>query len=97
MTEIPQVAVYPAAEDCGRRVRVGSRFVGMAYTLHDIVEFLRRTGVEDVEPEDVTSADRVEWRGAGPTCGHQLSRAGGSFRHITVSWVRPVQPGMSAE
>ncbi|MEU8694062.1 hypothetical protein [Streptomyces sp. NPDC048665] len=66
MTETPQVVVYPPAEDGGRRVRVASRFVGMAYTLYDIVEFLRRAGSEDVEPADVASADWVEWWGAGP-------------------------------
>ncbi|MEU8695230.1 hypothetical protein [Streptomyces sp. NPDC048665] len=66
MTETPHVIVYPPAEDGGRRVRVGNRFVGMAYTLHDIAEFLCRAGAEDVEPEDVASADWVEWRGAGP-------------------------------
>ncbi|MFB7504670.1 MULTISPECIES: hypothetical protein [Streptomyces] len=66
MTEIPQVVVYPPADDGGRRVRVGSRFVGMAYTLYDIVEFLNRTGSQDLDPEDVASADWVEWRGSGP-------------------------------
>jgi hypothetical protein len=66
MTEMPQAVVYPPADDGGRRVRRGSRFVGMAYTLHDIVDFLNRTGAEDVEPEDVASADWVEWRGSGP-------------------------------
>ncbi|MEU8976019.1 hypothetical protein AB0D11_43765 [Streptomyces monashensis] len=66
MTEMPQVVVYPPADDGGRRVRVGSRFVGMAYTLHDIVDFLNRTGSQFVEPEDVTSAAWVEWRGVGP-------------------------------
>ncbi|MFE8950561.1 hypothetical protein [Streptomyces sp. NPDC007856] len=66
MTETPQVVVYPPAEDGGRRVRVGSHFMGMAYTLLDIVEFLRQAGSEDVEPEDVASAAWVEWREAGP-------------------------------
>ncbi|MFJ3229783.1 hypothetical protein [Streptomyces sp. NPDC086787] len=60
------VVVYPPAEDGGRRVRVGEQFVGMAYTLLDIVEFLRRAGLEDVEPEDVAGAGWVEWRDGGP-------------------------------
>lgn len=60
------VTVYPPAADGGRRVRVGDRFVGLAYTLLDIVEFLRRAGLEDVEPEDVAAAGWVEWRGGGP-------------------------------
>ncbi|MEU8976672.1 hypothetical protein AB0D11_47375 [Streptomyces monashensis] len=63
---MPLVVVYPPADDGGRRVRVGSRFVGMAYTLLDVVEFLRRTGLEDIEPEDAAAAEWVDWRGAGP-------------------------------
>ncbi|MEU6772390.1 hypothetical protein [Streptomyces sp. NPDC046759] len=61
-----QVVVYPPAGDGGRRVRVGDRFVGMAYTLLDVAEFLQRAGVDGVEPEDVAAADWVEWRGDGP-------------------------------
>ncbi|MFC9283182.1 hypothetical protein [Streptomyces collinus] len=63
---MPQVVVYPCAPDGGRRVRVGGSFVGMAYTVIDVVEFLRGAGLEDVEPEDVVSAEWIEWRGGGP-------------------------------
>ncbi|MFE0510116.1 hypothetical protein [Streptomyces sp. NPDC058964] len=63
---MPDVIVYPPADDGGRRIRLGSQFVGMAYTLLDIAEFLRRAGLDDVEPEDVAAADWVEWRGGGP-------------------------------
>ncbi len=62
----PRVIVYPPAEDGGRRIRAGDHFLGMAYTLLDIVEFLRRSGHEDVEPEDVAAATWIEWRGGGP-------------------------------
>ncbi|MEU9992584.1 hypothetical protein AB0E10_38485 [Streptomyces sp. NPDC048045] len=61
------VVVYPPAEDGGRRVRVGDRFVGMAYGLLDIAEFLGRAGLDDMEPDDVARATWVEWRGGGPT------------------------------
>ncbi|MEU9480971.1 hypothetical protein [Streptomyces sp. NPDC048191] len=61
-----QVVIYPPAEDGGRRVRVGARFVGMAYSLLDVAEFLEEAGVEGVEPEDMATADSVEWRGGGP-------------------------------
>jgi hypothetical protein len=67
---VPQVIVYPPAEDGGRRVRVGPAFAGMAYTVIDIVEFLRAAGMDDVEPEDVTSAEWIEWRGGGPAAWH---------------------------
>jgi hypothetical protein len=61
-----RVAVYPPAEDGGRRVRVGSHFLGIAYTVLDVVEFLRQAGFEDVEREDVTDTGWVEWQGGGP-------------------------------
>ncbi|MFJ3664637.1 hypothetical protein ACIPPM_29760 [Streptomyces sp. NPDC090119] len=63
------VVIYPPAPDGGRRVRVGDRFVGLAYTVLDVVEFLRRAapeGLASVEEADVVSAGWVEWRGAGP-------------------------------
>ncbi|MGW2213051.1 hypothetical protein [Streptomyces sp. NPDC001781] len=66
--DIP-VVIYPPGPDGGRRVRVGDRFVGMAYTVLDVVEFLRRAGPEvldAVEEADVVGAGWVEWRGAGP-------------------------------
>lgn len=66
MQQPPSVIVYPPAADGGRRVRAGDQFVGMAYTLLDIVEFLRGSGHEDIEPEDVARAAWVEWRGGGP-------------------------------
>ncbi|MBV2354144.1 hypothetical protein KUM39_07160 [Streptomyces sp. J2-1] len=60
------VVVYPPAEDGGRRVRVGDDFVGMAYTPLDVADFLRRTGMGDIAPEDVAQADWVHWQGGGP-------------------------------
>lgn len=60
------VVVYPAAEDGGRRVRVGEAFLGMAYSLLDVAEFLRRAGIEGIEPDDVASWDRIDWKGGGP-------------------------------
>ncbi|MFV0132084.1 hypothetical protein ACLGIH_02245 [Streptomyces sp. HMX87] len=60
------VVIYPPSGDGGRRVRVDGAFLGMAYTLVDIAEFLRRAGMEDVEASDVERADWVEWRGGGP-------------------------------
>ncbi|MET7613395.1 hypothetical protein [Streptomyces seoulensis] len=66
--DIP-VVIYPPAPDGGRRVRIGDRFVGMAYTVLDVVEFLRRAGPEvlaSIEETDVVGAGWIEWRGAGP-------------------------------
>ncbi|MCS0603108.1 hypothetical protein NX794_18095 [Streptomyces sp. LP11] len=61
-----QVIVYPPASDGGRRVRVGDSFAGMAYTVLDVVEFLRAAGLEDIEPDDVSAAEWIEWRDGGP-------------------------------
>ncbi|MBB5926734.1 hypothetical protein [Streptomyces echinatus] len=61
-----RVIVYEPAGDGGRRVRLEDRFLGMAYTLLDIAEFLRAAGMPDVEPDDVARASWVEWRGGGP-------------------------------
>ncbi|MEU3830749.1 MULTISPECIES: hypothetical protein [unclassified Streptomyces] len=61
-----RAVVYEPAEDGGRRVRLGDRFLGMAYTLLDVAEFLRGAGLGEVEPEEVAGADWVEWRGGGP-------------------------------
>ncbi|MER7721626.1 hypothetical protein ABTX99_32685 [Streptomyces flaveolus] len=66
MSGDPAIVVYPPARDGGRRVRFDSAFLGMAYTLVDIAEFLRRAGMEDVEASDVQSAQWIEWRGGGP-------------------------------
>ncbi|WP_077799935.1 hypothetical protein [Streptomyces sp. JHA26] len=60
------VVVYPPAPDGGRRVRFDGAFIGMAYTLVDIAEFLRLAGMEDVEAPDVEAAEWIEWRGGGP-------------------------------
>ncbi|MEU9593752.1 hypothetical protein ACGF7W_24695 [Streptomyces sp. NPDC048219] len=62
----PAIVVYPPAQDGGRRVRLDDAFIGLAYTLVDIAEFLRRAGLEDVEASDVEAARWIEWRGGGP-------------------------------
>ncbi|WP_328869591.1 hypothetical protein OHT76_05425 [Streptomyces sp. NBC_00287] len=71
MTSAQLIVIYPPGEDGGRRVRVHDRFVGMAYGLLDIVEFLRLAGLEDVEEEWVRQSGVVEWRGGGPDMWEQ--------------------------
>lgn len=39
--------------------------LGLAHNVGDLVEFLRRAGLE-VEPEDVADSPLIDWRGAGP-------------------------------
>jgi hypothetical protein len=63
---MPVVIVYPPDEDGGRRVRINGEISGRAFNLGDVVEFLRRAGLEGVDDVDVVRADWIEWRGGGP-------------------------------
>ncbi|MEU1462643.1 hypothetical protein ABZ478_20345 [Streptomyces sp. NPDC005706] len=49
----------------GRRVRVDGEILGLAHSVRDLVEFLRRAGLE-IEPEDVADSPLIDWRGMGP-------------------------------
>ncbi|MFE2276487.1 hypothetical protein ACFXAE_04260 [Streptomyces sp. NPDC059454] len=60
------IVIYPPGEDGGRRVRGGARFLGMAYGLLDVVEFLRLAGLETVDDDWLRRSAMVEWRGGGP-------------------------------
>ncbi|MFJ4623640.1 hypothetical protein [Streptomyces sp. NPDC088812] len=70
MASAQPVVVYPPAVDGGRRVRVADQFLGMAYGLLDIAEFLRRAGLEDADTEYVATSGLIEWRGGGPDVWH---------------------------
>jgi hypothetical protein len=63
------VVIYPPAEDGGRRVRAGDRFLGMAYGLLDVADFLRGVrgvGFDDADEASVAASELIEWRGGGP-------------------------------
>lgn len=60
---VAPVVVYPPSSTGGRRVRADGEILGVAYSEADLVEFLRRAGVE--EP-DVRESGLIEWRGGGP-------------------------------
>ncbi|MFF7857474.1 hypothetical protein [Streptomyces sp. NPDC007904] len=60
------IVIYPPGGDGGRRVRVDARFLGMAYGLLDVVEFLRLVGLDDVDDDWVRQSGLIEWRGGGP-------------------------------
>ncbi|MEU2284957.1 hypothetical protein ABZ614_23965 [Streptomyces sp. NPDC013178] len=66
MASAQPVVVYPPAADGGRRVRVDDHFLGMAYGLLDVADFLRRAGVEDADEAYVEMSGLIEWRGGGP-------------------------------
>ncbi|MFE5868829.1 hypothetical protein ACFQ6V_09265 [Streptomyces roseifaciens] len=61
----PRIVVYPPDAVGGRRVRVDGEILGMAYGPRDVIEFLRRAGLE----EGLYAIDDprlIEWRGGGP-------------------------------
>ncbi|MFE4329674.1 hypothetical protein ACFRQM_09480 [Streptomyces sp. NPDC056831] len=60
------VIVSPPSPTGGRRVRVNGETLGLAYDLGDLVEFLRRAGLEGLDEVEVTRSGLVEWRGGGP-------------------------------
>ncbi|MEU0658560.1 hypothetical protein [Streptomyces lavendulocolor] len=62
----PPVIVYPPSPTGGRRVRADGEILGLAYSLTDLVEFLRRAGLEGLDEYDVTQSPLIEWRGGGP-------------------------------
>jgi hypothetical protein len=66
MASAQPVVVYPPASDGGRRVRVEDQFLGIAYGLLDVAEFLRRAGIEDADEQYVAVSELIEWRGGGP-------------------------------
>lgn len=62
--EQPRVVIEPVV-GMGRRVRVGAEILGIAYSAADLVEFLRRAGLD---PDQVDLGDRAlfDWHGGGP-------------------------------
>lgn len=65
MSEQHRVVVSPPSPSGGRRVRADGEILGLAYSLRDVAEFLRRAGLE-LDPADVAATDLIEWRGGGP-------------------------------
>lgn len=62
---MPHIVVQPPSPTGGRRVRVDGTILGVAYGLTDLLEFLRRAGL-DVEDIDVQESELITWRGGGP-------------------------------
>ncbi|AEW99244.1 hypothetical protein [Streptantibioticus cattleyicolor] len=63
--EALRVIVDPPAADGGRRVWVGHETVGLAYCRADVLDFLRRAGL-DPERVRLEDAEQIEWHGGGP-------------------------------
>lgn len=60
-----RVVVQPPSPTGGRRVRVDGEILGLAHSLVDLAEFLRRAGLE-VDPAEVPGLRWIDWRGVGP-------------------------------
>ncbi|MDH2390136.1 MULTISPECIES: hypothetical protein [Streptomyces] len=59
------IVVHPPSPGGGRRVTVRGETVGVARSDKDLVEFLRRAGLEDADMI-LDDPHLIEWRGAGP-------------------------------
>ncbi|MFJ9348457.1 hypothetical protein [Streptomyces sp. NPDC101237] len=59
------VVVQPPGTDGGRKVTIRGEYVGTAYHLLDVVEFLRRAGLPEANTT-VDDPDLIDWRGPGP-------------------------------
>jgi hypothetical protein len=65
MSEPIRVIVLPPSPTGGRRVRVDGEILGLAHSVVDIAEFLRRAGLE-IDPAEVAESPWIDWRGVGP-------------------------------
>lgn len=61
----PLVVVYPPDDQGARRVRIDGLIAGRAFSPRDVLEFLRRAGL-DPDVIDLEDSAFVEWRGGGP-------------------------------
>jgi hypothetical protein len=59
------IIVHPTSPSGGRRVTVRGQILGLAYDDIDLVEFLRRAGVDEAE-RIIDDPTWVEWRGGRP-------------------------------
>ena len=48
-------------------MRVEDENLGLAYSVMDVAEFLRRAGL-DLDPAEVATSPLIDWRGLGPEC-----------------------------
>ncbi|GEB50204.1 MULTISPECIES: hypothetical protein [Streptomyces] len=61
----PPIVVHPPSQSGGRRVTAHTESLGTAHRPEDVVEFLRRAGLEPSEIQ-LDDPNLIEWRGGGP-------------------------------
>jgi hypothetical protein len=59
------VVVHPPTPDGGRRVTIHGKHVGVAYTLFDVLELLRKAGLPEADTA-IDDPELIDWRGGGP-------------------------------
>ncbi|MET7685709.1 hypothetical protein [Streptomyces sp. NPDC005423] len=59
----PAIVVHRPSPSGGRRVTVNGTILGLAHSDRDLIEFLRRAGLENAEARVLGDAERIEWRG----------------------------------
>ncbi|MEU8682438.1 hypothetical protein [Streptomyces sp. NPDC048611] len=64
MAEHPPVIVHPPSPTGGRRITIEGEILGLAYSSVDLLEFLRRAGL-DTDVVSLDDHDLIEWRGGG--------------------------------
>lgn len=63
MPRQPPVTIHPPHNGGGRRVTIRGEPAGIARHLDDVLEFLRRAGLDD---PDLHDPGLIDWRGGGP-------------------------------
>ncbi|MBO1332749.1 hypothetical protein [Streptomyces sp. VRA16 Mangrove soil] len=59
----PVIVVHRPSRGGGRRVTVGPATLGLARTDADLIEFLRRAGLENAEDIVLSDSPHIVWRG----------------------------------
>ncbi|TSB19297.1 hypothetical protein [Streptomyces benahoarensis] len=60
-----RIIVHPPSRTGGRRVSADGTILGPAMNRRDLLEFIRRAGL-DPEAVDLEDSTVIVWRGAGP-------------------------------
>ncbi|WP_411141230.1 hypothetical protein [Streptomyces sp. x-80] len=60
-----RIVVHPLSRTGGRRVSADGTDLGLAMDKRDLLEFLRRAGL-DPDAIDLDDSTLIEWRGGGP-------------------------------
>ncbi|MFI6873548.1 hypothetical protein ACIBL6_08930 [Streptomyces sp. NPDC050400] len=59
----PEIVVHRPSPTGGRRVTVGHTILGLAHSDADVIEFLRRVGLDSAEDLVLGDSPLIHWRG----------------------------------